>query len=335
MAVMALLTRCSCVLSAFFAVLAVQAQTMNPGDYMKREHSLMKPYTGTGSMSIPLWDFGGSTMVTDKYVRLTPDHQSRRGSLWNQVPCFVRDWEMHIHFKVHGLGSSLFGDGFAVWYVKDRMQLGPVFGNKDNFVGLGIFFDTYSNHNGPHNHQHPYVSAMVNNGSLTYDHDRDGTHTQLAGCHAQFRNKDHDTHAAIRYMSSQQRLTVMVDVDDKNEWKECFDVTGIRLPQGYYFGSSAATGDLADNHDIISMKMYELDTPKQDDLPNWKEPGADFFAPPRDHLDDPRGAFKNISLSGWKMAAIVFCGLLGVVVCIVVGVVVFQKRQERNMKRFY
>lgn len=56
-----------------------------------------------------------------------------------------------------------------------------MFGSKDLFSGLAIIADTYSNHNGPHNHQHPYLSAMVNNGSLSYDHDRDGTHTQLAG----------------------------------------------------------------------------------------------------------------------------------------------------------
>lgn len=40
---------------------------------------------------------------------------------------------------------------------------------------------------------------MVNNGTLSYDHDRDGTHTQLAGCEAKFRNLEHDTHIAIRY----------------------------------------------------------------------------------------------------------------------------------------
>jgi mannose-binding lectin 2 len=61
------------------------------------------------------------------------------------------------------------------------MVEGPVFGSKDLFHGLAIIADTYSNHNGPHNHQHPYLSAMVNNGTLSYDHDRDGTHTQLAG----------------------------------------------------------------------------------------------------------------------------------------------------------
>ena len=29
--------------------------------------------------------------------------------------------------------------------------------------------DTYSNHLSPHKHQHPYLSAMINNGSLGYD----------------------------------------------------------------------------------------------------------------------------------------------------------------------
>lgn len=40
---------------------------------------------------------------------------------------------------------------------------------------------------------------MVNNGTLHYDHDRDGTHTQLAGCEAKFRNLNYDTHISIKY----------------------------------------------------------------------------------------------------------------------------------------
>lgn len=38
---------------------------------------------------------------------------------------------------------------------------------------------------------------------------------------------------------------IMVDVDDRNDWKECIDIGGVRLPTGYYFGASAATGDLS------------------------------------------------------------------------------------------
>lgn len=55
-----------------------------------------------------------------------------------------------MHFKTHGRGKDLYGDGFAIWYAKDRLQAGPVFGNNDHFHGLAVILDTYSNHNGPH-----------------------------------------------------------------------------------------------------------------------------------------------------------------------------------------
>lgn len=77
-------------------------------------------------------------------------------------PVRMHNWEVQLQVKVHGKGKDLFGDGMVFWYARDRMIPGPVFGSKDYFMGLAVFIDTYSNHNGPHNHQHPYVSAMVN-----------------------------------------------------------------------------------------------------------------------------------------------------------------------------
>lgn len=74
----------------------------------------------------------------------------------------MHNWEVQLQVKVHGKGKDLFGDGMVFWYSRDRMIPGPIFGSKDYFMGLAVFIDTYSNHNGPHNHQHPYVSAMVN-----------------------------------------------------------------------------------------------------------------------------------------------------------------------------
>jgi len=38
---------------------------------------------------------------------------------------------------------------------------------------------------------------------------------------------------------------VSTDVDGTNSWKLCFKVDGVHLPTGYYFGASAATGDLS------------------------------------------------------------------------------------------
>ena len=53
----------------------------NTKDFQKREHSLTKPYVGSG-FSVPNWDFQDSTMVTSNYVRLTPDQRSKQGALW-------------------------------------------------------------------------------------------------------------------------------------------------------------------------------------------------------------------------------------------------------------
>lgn len=38
---------------------------------------------------------------------------------------------------------------------------------------------------------------------------------------------------------------MLLNIDGEREWKPCFMVKDIDLPTGYYFGASAATGDLA------------------------------------------------------------------------------------------
>ena len=39
-------------------------------------------------------------------------------------PCTLRDWELHVHFHIHGSADELYGDGIAVWYTKHRQLLG-------------------------------------------------------------------------------------------------------------------------------------------------------------------------------------------------------------------
>ena len=39
----------------------------------------------------------------------------------------MRNWELHVQFKVHGAGKNLFGDGFVIWYARDRLQQGNNF----------------------------------------------------------------------------------------------------------------------------------------------------------------------------------------------------------------
>ncbi|KYO40276.1 VIP36-like protein [Alligator mississippiensis] len=309
----------------------VLARAEQTEEHFKREHSLTKPYQGVGSSSSALWDLLGNAMVMTQFIRLTPDQQSRQGAVWNRVPCYLRDWEMQVHFKIHGQGKkNLNGDGFALWYTKDRMQTGPVFGSKDNFLGLGVFVDTYPNEEKQQERVFPYISAMVNNGSLSYDHDHDGRPTELGGCTAMVRNLDHDTFLVIRYVK--RRLTVMIDIDGKHEWRDCVDVPGVRLPRGYYFGTSSVTGDLSDNHDIISLKLYQLTVERTPEEEKWDR---EVFLPVVDNMKLPGLDVPLEPMSGLALFLIVFFSLVAAVFAVVIGIIVYNKWQEQSRKHFY
>ena len=45
-------------------------------------------------------------------------------------------------------------------------------------------------------------------------------------------------------------LKVSYDVKNNNYFQLCFEVSDLQLPNGYFFGLTAHTGDVADNHDI-------------------------------------------------------------------------------------
>ncbi|KAI9576774.1 hypothetical protein GQX74_010756 [Glossina fuscipes] len=117
------------------------------------------------------------------------------------------NWKIQVTFKVHGKGTELFGGRFAIWYAKERMQPGPVFGSKDNFSVLVVILDTYSKHNTPHN---------------------------LTSCEVRFRNYNFDTHISIRYENN--ILSVSTAMENRGEWKNCFAVNNVELPTGYFFG---------------------------------------------------------------------------------------------------
>jgi mannose-binding lectin 2 len=204
-----------------------------------------------------------------------------------------------------------------------------VFGNEDFFNGLGIFLDTYANQNGAHNHGHPYINAMVNNGTAHYDHDRDGTHTEVSGCEAKIRGSEHDTLILIRYENDV--LTVKTNVEGTNEYQDCFQVKGVTLPTGYFIGMTAATGDLSDNHYVISVRTFELDVPGAGTEDRSQLlPTAEFAQPERPHSEDAPQ-----SMSSFKFFLLILCAIIGVVLVIAVGILIMNKRQETTRKRFY
>jgi mannose-binding lectin 1 len=92
---------------------------------------------------------------------------------------------------------------------------------------------------------------------VNWDYDNDLKNNQMDRCRADFRNAlSGIVKARIQYKS--KVLTVWIDTLGSGEFTKCFTVNNVFLPKGYYFGVSAATGGLADYHDIYGFVTKDI-----------------------------------------------------------------------------
>lgn len=192
-------------------------------------------------------------------VRVAPSLRSQKGAIWTKSKTNFDWWEIEIVFRVTGRGR-IGADGLAFWYVQDKGDYnGNVFGSSDKWNGLGIFFDSFDNDN---KHNNPYIMAVLNDGTKQFDHTNDGTTQLLSGCLRDFRNKPFPTRAKIEYYNN--ILTVLFHngmTNNNDDYEMCLRSDGVILPKNGYFGISAATGGLADDHDVFHFLSHSLHIP--------------------------------------------------------------------------
>lgn len=200
-------------------------------------------------------------IASSESVRVAPSLRSQKGAIWTKTKTNFDNWEVEIVFRVTGRGR-IGADGLAFWYTAEKGDYsGPVFGSSDRWVGLGIFFDSFDNDN---KHNNPYIMAVLNDGTKSFDHQNDGTTQLLSGCLRDFRNKPFPTRARIEYY--QNVLTVLFHngmTNNNEDYEMCLRADGVVLPKNGYFGVSAATGGLADDHDVFSFLTTSLHPPGQ------------------------------------------------------------------------
>lgn len=174
------------------------------------------------------------------------------------MPLTATNWEIEVEFKISGK-NQLYGDGFAMWVTRERAKQGPVFGAPNKFEGLGIFVDTYKN-NRPGT-VFPYVMAMYGDGKTEYEKRNDGANQELSGCSARgIRHANIPTKMRLTYFQDKQ-LKLELQYKTEGQWQSCFDLDQPpSLPNIAYLGFSAETGELSDNHDIISVSAKNLYT---------------------------------------------------------------------------
>lgn len=243
----------------FCLICAIFGET--PHRKFEYKYSFKPPYLAQKDGSVPFWEYGGNAIASAENVRVAPSLKSQKGAIWVKQPVTFDWWEIELIFRITGRGR-IGADGLAFWYTAAKGAYnGTVFGSSDQWKGLGIFFDSFDNDN---KHNNPYIMAVLNEGTESFDHTNDGTTQLSAGCLRDFRNKPFATRAKIEYY--QNTLTVLFHngmTNSEQDYEMCFRVENVGLPKGGYFGVSAATGGLADDHDVSHFLTHSLYPPGQ------------------------------------------------------------------------
>ncbi|XP_043933124.1 protein ERGIC-53-like [Protopterus annectens] len=263
----------------FFITFSVYVQHVVSSIHRRFEYkySFKGPHLTYQQGGIPFWSHYGDVIPSTDQVRVAPSLRSQRGSLWTSYNASFENWEVEMAFSISGM-LRIGADGLAIWFTKERGPNGPVYGAADNWDGVGIFFDTYDNDDNGNN---PIVLVVGNNGRLTYNHLNDGATQSLGSCIRDFRNRHYPVRARITYYK--KTLSVAVNpglADTEYAYESCAVVNDMILPKVGYFGVSAATGSLADDHDVLSFLTFSL-----------REPGAE--SDKKQISDSERDAFQK------------------------------------------
>ncbi|XP_078056144.1 protein ERGIC-53-like [Mustelus asterias] len=222
------------------------------------KHSFKGPHLVLRDGTVPFWAHHGSALPNSERIRVVPSMRSQSGSVWAKNIFASENWEVEVSFRISGR-SRVGADGLAIWYTRGSGPTGPVYGAADQWDGVGIFFDSYDNDGRMNN---PVILVVGNDGQLTYDHANDGGSQVLGSCFRDYRNTYHPVGARIRYHHKILQVHLNMGVTDFDDnYELCTEVRDMNLPLSGYFGVSAATGGVADDHDILSFLVFTLTEP--------------------------------------------------------------------------
>jgi len=247
----------------------------------------------SGLRNVGEWEVGGSSNVHRSFTRLTAEGQGQKGWLSSSAPLGLKEWSALLEIRASGKSGYLYGDGLALWLVSNVNHIeGDVFGREDFWKGLGVFFDTFQNLDHQHHHKHPYIYAMTNDGTKHYVPDADNKlepanqvlpgGVENSGCSFDFRYHEgredvsvlNHTRVHLTYKNRNLKMRLQqTSPGVTNDWYQCFDIKDVDIPDNAYFGMSAATGDLVDNHDIIQFNLRSLEgvSDPEADYDTWEK----------------------------------------------------------------
>ncbi|ORX57344.1 concanavalin A-like lectin/glucanase [Piromyces finnis] len=224
------------------------------------KYSFKKPYYYYNDTNIiPNWKIKGDVIPANDMIRLVPSVPNKRGSIWGDLQNQFNDWQIVLSFRI--FGRSLSGsEGMALFYTDKQLNVDSFYGGEHKFNGLAIIFDST---NKDLNSNIPTINVLYNDGNTVIQSQKEYNDIRKSLCVADFRNSPLPVFVRITYLN--KYLKVEVDLSHEgNEYYECTNEK-IELPNDYYFGLGAKTGDgVPDDHDILSFDFYQLNPPPKE-----------------------------------------------------------------------
>jgi len=229
--------------------------------------------------------------MTRNVMRLTQDTQDRKGWLWNDYPLESEHFEIEFTLEIFSK-PNYGGDGMCMWVLSsdhdpsfaddDKGLSGAVLGMKEDFEGLGVCFDVYDNdqrRNNPSvftlfqskdkkkefNHDNDYeddmIKAMPDSGSFGSSKEK-----MAHKCVADVRNAGKPHKILVKFLHG--ILHVYVDSQSGAGYKFCLSVKVEASLMDYHIAFTAATGQVADAHDVheVSVRYLDVEDEDPDDL---------------------------------------------------------------------
>ncbi|MBV96077.1 Protein ERGIC-53-like, partial [Eschrichtius robustus] len=223
--------------------------------------SFKGPRLALPGAGIPFWSHHEDAIPGLEEVRLAPAMQNRSDAVWSRTPVLFSAWEVEMQMRVTGPGRRG-AQGMAVWYTQGRGQVGSVLGVLDSGDGIGILFDSLAEDT----QNSPAIRVLASDEHTPYEVLGDGASRVLGSCHRDFRNQPYPFRARITYWGQRLRVSLNSDLTPSDPDEVCVDVGPLLLAPGGFFGVSAATSTLADDHDVLFFLTFSL-----------REPGAEPF----------------------------------------------------------
>uniref|UniRef100_A0A8C0T9C2 Complexin 3 n=1 Tax=Canis lupus familiaris TaxID=9615 RepID=A0A8C0T9C2_CANLF len=202
--------------------------------------SFKGPRLAAPGAAIPFWSHHGGAVLGPEEVRLAPSTQSLSGAVWSRAPVLFSAWEVEVQMRVTGPGR-LGAQGMAVWYTRDKGQVGLAPGGPTSWDGIGILFDSSAEDT----QQSPVIRVLASDGHTRLESHGDGAGGELGSCRWDFRNLPRPFTARITYWGHRLRVSLSSGLTPSDLDEVCVDTGPLLLAPGGFFGVSAATSTLA------------------------------------------------------------------------------------------